>query len=174
MSNTSNALAGLIAETEPAIDEAEKSPRPNASAPSTPDPQPARQGHGECQLRSRAAQNHAAAIARTSSASRGARTIRRIGRNFDALISKHTAAAAKLREIYTEFVAKVVEALTEAKTVNAQVHRISNIKPWHLPQANGDGRCLPTVECAACGMPGIDADFSLMKMKLPAFDQPNT
>ena len=95
-----------------------------------------------------------------------------MGRSFDALIPKHAAAAAKLREIYTEFLAKVVEALTEAKSVNAQVHRISNIKPWHLPQANG--RSLPTVECAAGEMPGIDADFSLMKMKLPAFDQPNT
>jgi hypothetical protein len=49
----------------------------------------------------------------------------------------------------------------------------ANVKPHHLPQANGDGRNLPSVECAARGIKGVSPDFSLMTMKLPAFNAPN-
>lgn len=92
---------------------------------------------------------------------------------FEALVPKHAAAAAKLKAIYTEFEAQLVEVLREAKAVDAEVHRVANAKPHHLPQANGDGRNLPTVECAARGLPSVPADFSLMNMKLPAFEKPN-
>ena len=70
---------------------------------------------------------------------------------FDALKPKHGAAAEKLRAIYTEFQYKLVEALTEAKQVDAEVRRVANAKPHHLPQANGDGRNLPTVEWRRAG-----------------------
>ena len=82
-------------------------------------------------------------------------------------------ATEKLRAIYTEFQDKLVKALTEAKQVDAEVRRVANAKPHHLPQANGDGRNLPSVECAARGITGLSPDFSLMTMKLPAFDAPN-
>ena len=50
---------------------------------------------------------------------------------------------------------------------------MSAAKPYHLAQSNNDGRSLPTVECAARGLPGINAEFSLMQLKLPVFDKPN-
>ena len=94
-------------------------------------------------------------------------------RQFDALKPKHAAAAEKLRAIYTQFQDQLVEALVEAKQVDQEIRRIANLKPHHLPQANGDHRALPTVEAAARGLPSVPADFSLMQLKLPVFDAPN-
>jgi hypothetical protein len=92
---------------------------------------------------------------------------------FDQLKPKHAAAAAKLKAIYTEFADELIEALTEAKQVDAEVRRVSAVKPYNLPQANNDGRNLPTVECAARSLASVSPDFSLMVMKVPAFDKPN-
>ena len=85
---------------------------------------------------------------------------------FDRLKPKHSAAAAKLKTIYIEFEAKVVEALTEAKQVDAEVQVVMHRKPYHLWESNNDGRGLPTVEAAARGLTGVSSDYSLMSMKI--------
>ena len=46
-------------------------------------------------------------------------------------------------------------------------------KPYHLWESNNDGRALVTVELAARAIKGVSPDFSLMTIKLPAFDKPN-
>ena len=92
---------------------------------------------------------------------------------FDRLKPKHSAAAAKLKTIYIEFEAKVVEALTEAKQVDAEVQFVMHRKPYHLWESNNDGRGLPTVEAAARGLKGVSSDYSLMSMKIPVFNSAN-
>ena len=92
---------------------------------------------------------------------------------FDDLLPKHEAAVAKLRAVYPEVLGKLVDALAEARQVDAEVHRVSASKPYDLPQANSDGRSLLSVECTARGLPGISPNFSLMQLKLPAFGEQN-
>ena len=66
---------------------------------------------------------------------------------------KHAAAADKLKAIYTEFEAQLVEVLPEAKAVDAEVHRVGNAKPHHLPQANGDGAICRLSRAPRAGYP---------------------
>jgi hypothetical protein len=92
---------------------------------------------------------------------------------FDPLLPKHKAAAERLRAIYQQVVAELIPALVEAKQIDAEVHRVANLKPYYNWNSNNDNRTLPTVEAAARGLPAVAAEFSLMTMKLPAFDAPN-
>ena len=66
------------------------------------------------------------------------------------------------------------DALQEAREIDQEVRRVANAKPHHLPQANNDGRILPTVEAAARGLPGgVSQDFSIMNLKLPVWNKPS-
>ena len=56
--------------------------------------------------------------------------------------------------------------LQEAKQVDAEVARINSTAP------NGESDRLLTVECAARQVNGVADNFSLMNIKLPAFDAP--
>ena len=93
---------------------------------------------------------------------------------FDAVKHKHTAASTRLRQVYTEFEQKFVSVLAEAHQVDAEVGKIMADKPWDNPFCNGDRKTLPSVECAARGVDGVADGFSLMTMRLPAFNAPNT
>jgi hypothetical protein len=94
---------------------------------------------------------------------------------FETIKPRHTTAVANLAAVYQEFESKLVAALTEAKAVDAEVHRVMTKKPYLLPQTNGDGRNLPSVECAARGVNGVGPNgaLSLMtELKLPRFSAP--
>jgi hypothetical protein len=88
---------------------------------------------------------------------------------FDAVKQKHAQASRILREVYTNLEHQLVSALRTARQVDAEVYKILDAKPVDLPQANGDGRRLPTVECAARHLDAVDQAHSLMNMKIPAF-----
>jgi hypothetical protein len=171
----SEKLGKLITDTEIAIAAAEKAAeaeRAKALDPMlSPDPAQARQAMENAEF---AVQRLRTLLPRLQQRHRqvaGAEEYAAWAVTFDALKPKHAAAGVKLRAVYTEFEAKLVEALTEARAVDAEVRRVANTKPYKLPQANGDGRSLPTVECAARGLPGINSQFSIMTIKLPAFGE---
>jgi hypothetical protein len=93
---------------------------------------------------------------------------------FDQLGPRYDAAVANLKSVYEEFESKLVAAVTEAQAVDAEVHRLANNKPYHLPQTNGDGRGLPKVELAARGLSGVAPGYSLITdFKLPKFNSAN-
>ena len=92
---------------------------------------------------------------------------------FDPLLPRHTAAAAKLKQIYVEFADKLVEVLTEAKQIDAEVGAVMYQKPYHLWESNNDGRHLPSVESVARGVAAVNSEYSLMQLRLPSFDEPN-
>lgn len=175
--NTSQALAQLIVEAETAITEAEQSAeaeRKRALDPvRSPDPAQARQAMETAAFVAERLRTLLPRLQQCYDQVVQAEQYTAWVASFDAIKPRHAAAAAKLREVYTAFAAKLVEALTEAKQVDAEVHRISNMKPWYVPQANGDGRTLPTVEAAARGLPGVNPDYSIMKLRLPVWDKPN-
>ena len=173
----SDALAALIVDTEAAIAQAEQAAeaeRAKSLDPlRSPDPAVARQAMEDAAFAADRLRTMLPKLQAKYRVVAARETYAEWASTFEALVPKHAAAAAKLKAIYTEFEAQLVEVLREAKAVDAEVHRVANAKPHHLPQANGDGRNLPTVECAARGLPGVRSDFSLMNMKLPAFDKPN-
>jgi hypothetical protein len=174
---TSDTLAGLITETEAAITQAERAAeaeRKRALDPTlSPDAAKARQAMENAAFTCDRLRNMLPRLRTKYQHVAGAEEYTAWAATFDAVKPKHAAAAAKLRAVCTEFEAKLVEALTEAKQVDAEVRRVSSTKPYRLPQSNNDGRSLPTVECEARGLPGIYAEFSLMQLKLPAFDKAN-
>jgi hypothetical protein len=93
---------------------------------------------------------------------------------FDEIKPRHAAAVEQLRGVYEEFQPQLIAALVEAQRVDAEVQRLANAKPHHLPQANGDGRNLSSVELTARGLGGVAPGHSLMSdMKLPVFSEPN-
>ena len=53
-----------------------------------------------------------------------------------------------------EFEAKVVEVLTEAKQVDAEVQVVMHREPYHLWESNNDGRGLPRSRPQRVGSPG--------------------
>jgi hypothetical protein len=92
---------------------------------------------------------------------------------FDVVKQKHAQASRILREVYTNLEHQLVSALRTARQVDAEVYKILDAKPADLPQANGDGRRLLSVECAARHLDGVDAVHSLMNVKIPTFAEPN-
>jgi hypothetical protein len=93
---------------------------------------------------------------------------------FDRLVPRHDAAVEQLKSICEAYEPKLIAALVEAQAVDAEAHRLANTKPYHLPQANGDGRHLPKVELAARGLSSVVPGCSLMTdLKLPKFNSAN-
>jgi hypothetical protein len=93
---------------------------------------------------------------------------------FDQLVPRYNGAVANLESVYEEYEEKIVAALVEAQAVDAEVRRLANAKPYHLPQTNNDGRDLPKVELAARGLAGVAPGCSLMTdLKLPKFNSVN-
>jgi hypothetical protein len=93
---------------------------------------------------------------------------------FERVKPRHDAAVARLQAVYVEFQGKLVDALNEAQGVDAEVKRLSSVKPYDAPEADGDGCHLLTVEMAARGITGIGLHgHSIMKdLKLPDFADP--
>ena len=93
---------------------------------------------------------------------------------FERVKPRHDAAVARLMTVYLEVENKLVDALNEAQEVDAEVKRLSSMKPYDAPEANGDGRNLLTVEMAARGITEIGLyGHSIMKdLKLPDFAEP--
>jgi hypothetical protein len=56
--------------------------------------------------------------------------------------------------------------LALAKAVDAEAHAIMQANPVHLAQANNYGRSLVAVEAACRGVGSIDAEHSLMNLKI--------
>jgi hypothetical protein len=71
---------------------------------------------------------------------------------FERVKPRHDAAVARLKTVYLEFENKLVDALSEAQEVDAEVKRLSSMKTYDAPEANGDGRNLLSVEMAARGI----------------------
>ena len=174
---TAAQLAALLTDTEHGIAAAEQAAakaQQDAMNPLlAPDPVAAREAIADAEFAAKRLHTLQPKLQRRQQAVADAEDYRKWAATFDALKPKHAAAAEKLRAIYTAFQDQLVEALTQAKQVDAEVQRVAAAKPHHLPQANGDHRALPTVEAAARGVPAVSQDFSIMTMKLPAFDKPN-
>jgi hypothetical protein len=173
----SDALAELIVETEAAIAAAEKgaeAERAKALDPMrSPDPAQARQAMEDAEFAVQRLRSVLPRLQQRHQQVAGAELYAEWGQQFDALIPRHKAAAERLRTIYQKVEAELIPALVEARAVDAEVRRVANAKPYHLAQSNNDGRKLPTVECAARGLRGVIPEFSLLQIKLPAFDKPN-
>jgi hypothetical protein len=93
---------------------------------------------------------------------------------FERVKPRHDAAVARLKAVYREFQGQLVDALNEAQEVDAEGKRLSSVKPYDAPEADGDGRHLLTVEMAARGITEIGLHgYSIMKdLKLPDFAEP--
>jgi hypothetical protein len=175
-SKSSTQLAALIEETTEAINAAEvnaEDERQRALDPvRSPDPGKARQSMQDMEF---TYQRLAAALPRLRLKHQQVLSQEQYDAwvsLFDPLIRRHAAAAGQLQEVYTTLVPQLIEALITAKQVDQEVRRVVSAKPWNLSQANGDGRDLPTVETSARGF-AVAPEYSLMQMKIPAFDQPN-
>jgi hypothetical protein len=93
---------------------------------------------------------------------------------FDRLLPRYDAAVAQLKTVCEEFEQKIIAALLEAQAVDVEACRLASVKPYDLPQANGDGRHLPKVELAARGLSGVAPGCSLLTdLKLPKFNSIN-
>jgi hypothetical protein len=93
---------------------------------------------------------------------------------FDRLLPRYDAAVAQLKTVCEEFEQKIIAALLEAQAVDVEACRLASVKPYDLPQANGDGRHLPKVELAARGLSGVAPGCSLLTdLKLPKFNSTN-
>jgi hypothetical protein len=174
---TSDALATLIVETQSAITQAEQAAererKKALDLALSPDPAAARKAMEDAAFAADRLKTLLPKLQQRYRAVSAHETYTAWAATFDALKPKHAAAADKLRAVYTAFQDQLVEALTEAKAIDGEVHRVAAAKPYNLAQANGDGRTLPTVEAAARRLPGVHLDFSIMKLKLPVFDTPN-
>ena len=168
-------LAELIADTRTAIGQASaaaEAARARAYDPAIVDPTARRSMEAADHL----ARRLRLALPRLETAAlrqRNAQEYATWAAEFDAIKAKHTAASTRLRQVYSEFEHQLVSALTEARKVDVEVRKVLDNKPTELPQSNGDGRRLPTVELAARHLDGVDQQFSLMTMRLPAFSAPN-
>jgi hypothetical protein len=173
----SQALSQLLVDTERAIAAAEQAAaqqRVKALDPlQSPDLAAARQALADAEFAAQRLQSLLPKLQARLNAVHASENYREWAAKFEQLVPRHRAAAARLKAIYQQVEAELVPALTEAKQVDQELARIANAKPYHLPQANGDNRTLPTVECTARGVSSVNPDFSLMNVKLPAFDKPN-
>jgi hypothetical protein len=175
--NSAQVLAELLAATTNAITQADQvaaTERSKALDPArSPNPQAARQAMEDASFVAERLQTLLPRLQQRYDQVAQAEQYAAWAASFDAIKPKHVAAAEKFKQVFVAFQDKLVDALTEAKAIDQEVKRIAHAKPHHLPQANNDGRSLPTVEAAARGLPSVNPDFSFMQMKLPAFDKPN-
>jgi hypothetical protein len=174
---TSAALAGLITETQTAIAAAEtvvtKAKQDALDTSRPPDPIAARDAIASAEFRRNWLKSALPKLQRRQQQLEAQGEYDDWRESFEAVKQKHAVAAGRLQSTYA-LVPELVEALQEAKAVDAEVHRVMQAKPYLLPQSNGDGKSLPAVECAARGLRGVATGYSLMTdLKLPVFDQPN-
>jgi hypothetical protein len=83
--------------------------------------------------------------------------------------SKRDAAAAKLKEIYTELIEQLVKVLERAKDIDQEVARINSTAP------SGEHDRLLSVECAARGVIGVGPNGALSlltELRLPHWNAP--
>jgi hypothetical protein len=174
---TSGALDVLIQGTEAAItaaDEVAKTERARALDPAlSPDPKAARAMWEDAEFNAQRLRTLLRRIQLRYQQVVGQEQYDAWAKTFDAVKPIHAAAAAKLRAVYLEFAPRLVEALAETQAADIEVHGVMAAKPYRLRQTDNDGRALSTVELAARGLTDVAADFSIMKMKMPAFDTPN-
>ena len=159
---TSAELSALVADTEFAIEAAEKAANAERAKALDPLQSPdADAAHAAMQSAEFAVQRLRTVLPRLQSGIAQvaeAEEYTAWATTFDPFVPKHTAAAAKLKTIYIEFDAQLVEALTEAKQVDAEVHVVMQ-QTVPSAESNDDGRGLPTVEAAARGLTGVSPDF---------------
>lgn len=174
---TAVALAELIVDTSAAIEAAElaaETARKRALDPTrSPDPAQARQAMEDAEFAVQRLRSMRPRLQQRYERVADHEEYQSWAAQFDPLVPKHKAAAERLRAIYQQVVAELIPALAEARAVDAEVHRVANLKPYYNWNSNNDNRTLPTVEAAARGLSGVNPDYSLMQLKLPAFDEPN-
>ena len=88
---------------------------------------------------------------------------------YDEMASKHADAVKQLTQAM-QHLPELIEALAQAKATDAEVRSVMQEKPTHLRAANGDGKSLLTVECAARGITRVDDNHSLMNLKISISD----
>jgi hypothetical protein len=176
---TSSVLADLNAETESALGQAEsaitKAKKDALDTSRPPDPIAARDAIASAEFRRDWLKSASGKLQARQRQRANQETYDDWVDTFEPIKPRHATAAANLATVYQEFESKLVVALTEAKAVDAEVHRVMAKKPYLLPQTNGDGRNLPSVECAARGVNGVGPNgaLSLMtELKLPRFSAP--
>ena len=129
-------------------------------------------GPAQGRIDPRSAPSRPAAPAETPSASRRCRRVRPMGRTRSMRSSPSMLLPPRSCAPSTAVPGPTCRSITEAKRSMPKSTASPTLKPHHLwgqqrrPQ-------LPTVEAAARALPGVSPDFSLMTMKLPAFDTPN-
>jgi hypothetical protein len=171
-------LDALVQETEAAViaaDEAATKTREQALDPLiSPDAAKARQSMEDAEFQRDRLRNVLPKLMERLREVQAQETYDRWVIDFEQIKPKHAAAVAKLKAVYLECEAKLVDAFMEAAAVDAEVQRVSSAKPYRLPQTNRDGRNLLTVEFAARGITGVGLyDHSIMKdLKLPSFSDP--
>jgi hypothetical protein len=175
---TSAKLAALISELEDAIIKAnENAERERAKAMdplASPDAKAAREALKAAEFDCERLQALLPRLKQRYQEVAGQEHYDRWAAEFDRVLPRYDAAVTNLKSVYEDFEEKIVAALVEAQAVDAEVRRLSNNKPYDLPQTNGDGRDLNQVELAARGLSGVAIGCSLVKdMKLPAFAEPN-
>jgi hypothetical protein len=95
-------------------------------------------------------------------------------REYDALAPRVAAQAEKLKAVYLKLVPELVDILTEARELNAEVRRVSSAKPFPESGEGDDGRHLYEVELLArgysdLGQQGLSLDRDMV---LPNFAEP--
>jgi hypothetical protein len=172
---TSDALAALVVDTQAALAAAElaaKAARTRALDQLTADAETVLAVQRKAELTCDRLKAALPKLQRRQQQAADAEEYRAWATVFDQLLPRHKAAADKLRTIYQQVEAELIPALAEARAMDAEARRIANLKPHHLWASNNDGRDLPTVEAVARGVPSVNPDYSLMTMRLLAFDKP--
>jgi hypothetical protein len=167
---TSAMLAALFGEVETAIAAAETAAaqaKTRALDPGIQDNEAARQQRDDCSFRLERLRAALAPLQQRYSAVRLAERRAQWRADYAQVKAKRDATATNLKDIYTEFTTKLIDALIAAKEVDPEVARINSTAP------NGEHDRLLTVECWARGVTGVADNFSLMQLKLPSFEQPN-
>jgi hypothetical protein len=165
----SPAIATLFGEVESAITEAEESAeaaKARALDPTIEDAEAARQQRDDCVFRLERLRAALAPLQQRYSEVRLTERRTQWRADYADVKGKRDATAAQVKAIYTEFTDKLIDALIEAKQVDEHVARVNSTAP------SGEHDRLLTVECAARQVNGVADNFSLMNIKLPAFDAP--
>jgi hypothetical protein len=79
------------------------------------------------------------------------------------------SAATELHVLYAPFVVKMADLLPRIEQIDAEVRRLTNVKPYDADAANGDGRNLRPVEAEARGVEGFRPEQAsiVRDLKLP-------
>jgi hypothetical protein len=167
----SGALSKLLDETEAGIARAEAAAleaKTRALDPTTDDPVAARRERDDTSYRLERLKAALPPLQQRYHEVRLAERKAKWRADYAVVKAKRDDAATSLKDTYAEFTTKLINVLIAAKRVDEEVARVNRTAP------DGEHDRLLTVECAARQVNAVADDFSLMNIKLPTFNQPNT